>query len=113
LGTTALVYFPPNFTDDGLAYSGVANFYFATPIALVPGETYYIIPAEITGDDVWSVAVTGNTYPNGGLYGFDGNNLWFREGIVATPEPSALALLAMGGLLMAGIFGFKGKRYNN
>jgi hypothetical protein len=84
---------------------------------LTPGQTYYIEPVEVTGDNVWSVAVTGNTYPNGQLYGRIGGgeypftpttDLWFREGI-ATPEPSDLALLAMGGLLVAGIFGLKGK----
>ena len=99
LGGTERVYLPPNFNNDQIGNSGVTNFYFATSIALTPGQTYYLVPLEITGDHVWSVAVTDNTYPNGGLYGFDGTDLWFREGIV-TPEPSVLALWALGGLLI-------------
>jgi hypothetical protein len=99
LGGTERVYLPPNFNNDQIGNSGVTNFYFATSIALTPGQTYYLVPLEITGDHVWSVAVTDNTYPNGGLYGFDGTDLWFREGIVI-PEPSVLALWALGGLLI-------------
>jgi hypothetical protein len=99
LGGTERVYLPPNFNNDQTGNSGVTNFNFATSIALTPGQTYYLVPLEITGDHVWSVAVTDNTYPNGGLYGFDGTDLWFREGIVI-PEPSVLALWALGGLLI-------------
>jgi hypothetical protein len=114
LGTSELVFLPANFHNDGIDYSGVATFYFATAITLNPGETYYIVPAEITGDDVWSVAVTGNTYSNGQLYGGGApfvptTDLWFREGIETVPEPSDLALWAMGGVLMTGILGFKGR----
>lgn len=109
LGTTELVYLPPDFNNDQLTLSGITNFYFATPIELTPGQTYYLSPVEVTGDHSWAVVVTDNTYPNGGLYGFDGTDLWFREGIITTPEPSDLALLTIGGLLIAGIFGVKGK----
>ena len=100
LGTSELVSLPANFHNDGIDYSGVATFDFATPITLTPGETYYLVPVEITGDDVWSVAVTDNTYSSGGLYGFQGTDLWFREGIETVPEPADLALLAIGGVLM-------------
>jgi hypothetical protein len=118
IGGTERVQLPTNFHNDGIAYSGIADFYYATPIALTPGQTYYISPVEITGDNVWSVAVTDNTYQYGQLYGggtpfTPTTDLWFREGIVATPEPSDLALLAMGGLLVAGILGLKGKMHNN
>jgi hypothetical protein len=109
IGGTESVHLPANFHNDGIAYSGVATFYFATAITLTPGETYYMVPVEITGDDVWSVAVTDDTYSNGGLYGFDGTDLWFREGIETVPEPSDLALWTSGGLLIAGILGLKGK----
>jgi hypothetical protein len=109
MGMTTMVYFPPGFNNDQLTFSGVTNFYFATPIALTAGQTYYLEPIEITGDHSWAVVVTDNTYPSGSLYGFNGTDLWFREGIVAAPEPTDLALLAMGGLLMAGNLGCKGK----
>jgi hypothetical protein len=113
LGTTELVYLPPNFNNDGIAYSGLADFYFATPIALTPEQTYYFAPVELTGDDIWSVAVTDDTYRYGQLYGggtpfTPTTDLWFREG-VTVPEPSASALLAIGGLLLAGIVGCKGR----
>jgi hypothetical protein len=111
LGTTDLLYLPPNFNNDQIGYSGVADFTFAAPVALTPGQTYFLEPDEVTGDDVWSVAVTDNTYQYGQLYG-DGHpftppvDLWFREG-VTVPEPPDCALLTMAGLLIAGILGKK------
>ena len=120
LGATAVISFPPDFTNDGLAFSGVATFDFTTPIVLSQDQTYYIEPVLIAGDQDWSVAVMQHIYPYGQLYGQVGYgaypftppvDLWFREGIVV-PEPSDLALLAMGGLLMAGILGFKEKHTN-
>jgi len=108
LGASELVSLPDNFHNDGIAYSGIATFDFANAISLTPGETYYIVPAQVTGDDVWSVAVTDNTYPNGGLYGFTGTDLWFREG-ETVPEPSEWALWTIGGLLIAGVLRFKGE----
>jgi hypothetical protein len=109
IGGTERVDLPANFHNDGIAYSGVATFYFETPITLTPGQTYYIDPVEITGDHVWSVAVTENTYPNGKLYAGGApitptTDLWFREGIETVPEPSDLALWAMGGVLMVRFF---------
>jgi hypothetical protein len=108
IGGTERLYLPPNFNNEGIGYSGVADFEFATAIALIPGQTYYLVPVEITGDHEWSAAVTDNTYPYS-LYGFNGTDLWFREGIVTVPEPSDLTLLAMGGLLIAGSFWIQGK----
>jgi hypothetical protein len=109
IGGTERVVLPTNFNNDGIAHSGVATFYFETPITLTPGETYYLSPVEITGDDIWSVAVTENTYPNGKLYAGGApitptTDLWFREGIETVPEPSDLSLWAIGGLLMARFF---------
>ena len=112
IGTTTGVYLPPNFNNDQIGHSGVTNFFFATPIALTPGQTYYLSPIELTGDDVWSVAVTVNTYADGGLYGFDGTDLWFREGIVV-PEPSVLVLWALGGLLIVRMSGSRKDAKNN
>jgi hypothetical protein len=109
IGGTERVDLPANFNNDGIAYSGVATFYFASSITLTPGDTYYLGVVEITGDSLWSVAVTGDTYSNGQLYGGGypfrpTTDLWFREGIETVPEPSDLALWAMGGVLMARFF---------
>jgi hypothetical protein len=42
LGSTAPVYMPNGFMNDGLGVAGVADFYFSTPVTLTPGETYYL-----------------------------------------------------------------------
>jgi hypothetical protein len=108
LGSSELVSLPANFRNDGIEDSGIVTFDWATAISLTPGQTYYIVPVQITGDNAWSVAVTDNTYPNGGLYGFTGTDLWFREG-ETVPEPSEWALWTIGGLLIAGVLRFKGE----
>jgi hypothetical protein len=110
---TGRVSLPANFNNDGIGTSGIATFNFATTISLTPEETYYIEPVEIIGDNIWSVAVTDNTYPYGQLYGgatafTPTTDLWFREGVIV-PEPSELALWTIGGLLIAGVLRFKGE----
>jgi hypothetical protein len=113
LASSELVSLPANFNNDGIGTSGIATFYFATAISITPEEIYYIEPVKITGDDLWSAAVTGNTYALGQLYD-DANSLtprtdlWFREG-ETVPEPSELALWTIGGLLIAGVLRFKGE----
>jgi hypothetical protein len=104
LGTTAAVYMPNGF---GLEISpvGLTNFYFSTPIALTAGETYYLEPVVLSGDNPWDIMGIESTYSNGQLfedgYGFD-SDLWFQEGINAVPEPTALALIGIG--ILAFIF---------
>jgi hypothetical protein len=107
LGSTTPVYMPNGFMNNNLGLAGVTNFYFSTPVALAAGQTYYLQPVVQSGDNPWAVVVLTNTYPNGLLYGSGfaeqpGSDLWFREGVV--PEPSTLALVGLGGLL---IFVFK------
>lgn len=93
LGTTASVAWSgPGFVD----------FPFSTPISVNPGTTYYFQPVIESGTG-WAL--------NGGSYNYAGGNayvngspvnisdLWFREGVVAVPEPSSIALLlSFGGL---------------
>jgi hypothetical protein len=79
-------------------FFGVTNFFFSSGVTLTSGTTYYFQPIVQSGD-VWGVAAyNGYNYPGGTefLQGtvFPGNDLWFREGII--PEPSSLALLALG-----------------
>ena len=108
LGSTTPVYMPNGF---GASIAGVTNFYFSTPVALTAGQTYYLQPIVLSGDDPFDIKVLGNVapfgdyYPNGTLYaqGTDvGIDLWFREGIVSAPEPSTLALIGLGSLLVLG-----------
>jgi hypothetical protein len=98
LGSTTPVYMPEGF---GEFYPGVTNFYFSTPISLTAGQTYYLQPIVQSGDDPWDIWAPGNTYPNGQLFekglGFSGD-LWFREGVVSVPEPTALALIGLSGI---------------
>jgi len=98
LGSTTPVYMPNGF---GYGY-GVTNFYFSTPITLAAGQTYYLQPVVQSGDDPWGIMTIGDTYPNGQLFerglGFS-TDLWFGEGIVSAPEPTALALVGLSGLL--------------
>jgi hypothetical protein len=103
LGSTVPVYMPEGF---GESYPGVTNFYFSTQITLTPGQTYYLQPVVLSGDNPWTIWAPGDTYPNGQLFergiGFSGD-LWFREG-VAVPEPTTLALVGLSSLLL---FAFK------
>jgi hypothetical protein len=103
LGSTTPVYMPNGFGNNGFS-AGVTNFYFQGPITLTPSQTYYLQPVVLSGDDPWDIVVLTNTYPNGQLFanGFPlqpGSDFWFREGVVAVPEPSALALVGLSSLL--------------
>jgi len=109
LGSTTPVYMPNGFVNDGLGVAGATNFYFSTPIALTAGQTYYLQPVVLSGDNPWAIVVLTNTYPNGQLFSDGGaiqpsSDLWFQEGIVAVPEPTILALVGLSCLL---IFAFK------
>jgi hypothetical protein len=105
LGSTTPVYMPNGFMNNNLGLAGVTNFYFSTPVALTAGQTYYLQPEVLSGDNPWAIVVLTNTYPNGLLYGSGsaeqpGSDLWFREGIETTPEPSTLALIGVSSLLV-------------
>jgi hypothetical protein len=103
ISSTAPVYMPNGFVNDGLGVAGVTNFYFSTLVALTSGQTYYLQPVVLSGDNPWAIVTIGNTYPNGQVFASgDGFNtdMWFREGIVSTPEPSTLALIGLSGFFI-------------
>jgi hypothetical protein len=107
LGSTTPVYMPNGFVNNNLFVAGVTNFSFSSQIALTPGQTYYLQPVVLSGDNPWAIVTIGDTYPNGQLYGSGAffqpsTDLWFREGVV--PEPNSLALFGLSSLL---VFGFK------
>jgi hypothetical protein len=100
LGSTAPIFMPDGF-------SGNTNFLFPTSITLTPGTTYYLQPILQSGDTGFAVTANVFTYLGGTAY-YQGAptadfDLWFREGIVAVPEPSTAALVLLGGVwLLAG-----------
>jgi hypothetical protein len=104
VSSTTPVFMQDGFMNDGLGVAGVTNFYFSTPITLTPGQTYYLQPIVQSGDNPWAIVTIGDTYPNGQLYGSGAffqpsTDLWFREGVTSVPEPTALALIGLSGIL--------------
>jgi hypothetical protein len=91
LAATSPVFMPDSF-------NGFTNFFFAPAVALSPGTTYYFQPIVQSGDGCGTRAYNDYNYPGGMEFTsgmpFPNNDLWFREGVV--PEPSSVALLALG-----------------
>jgi hypothetical protein len=103
LASTTPVFMPQGF---GAGIAGVTNFFFSTLIGLTAGQTYYLQPVVLSGDNPWAIKVNNDSsldyYPDGNLYSKGqsvGIDLWFREGVVV-PEPSTLTLVGLGGLLV-------------
>jgi hypothetical protein len=92
LGSSAGVFLPDQFF-------GTTNFFFTTPINVASGTTYYFQPVIQSGDSVGSY-VTDTSYA-GTAYALGApvfnHELWFREGILAVPEPSPVWLAWLGG----------------
>jgi hypothetical protein len=91
----------PVFIPDG-AFRLVTNLFFSASVALTPGDTYFLQPYLQSGDTRLGVIdSTSFNYPGGTFY-FNGepdpNNqdLWFREGIIAAPEPSSAVIILLG-----------------
>ena len=77
----------------------VVDFFFASPVTVTPGTTYYFQPVVQAGNDTLTLNAYAYGYPGGGLFLNSspgaGTDLWFREGIVV-PEPSAILLCGLG-----------------
>jgi len=81
---------------------GETNFFFPTSIALTPGTQYFLRPILQSGDEGFFVGSDYLGYNGGEGYingppGSEGQDLWFREGIIAVPEPSSVWLAWFGG----------------
>jgi hypothetical protein len=108
LAATTPVYMPDGFGRSSFGHQGFTNFFFGTSVAVTPGATYFLQPVLQSGDQRWGVlsafyfGYTGGSLIAGGVSqpSFD---LWFREGVIAVPEPSViyLALLGSGAWLLA------------
>jgi uncharacterized protein (TIGR03382 family) len=94
LASSTPVFLPDSFLD-------FTNFSFATPVAVTPGVTYFFQPVIQSGNLGFGSGVTDASYAGGSAF-YQGNlvvdrNLWFREGILAVPEPSPIWLAWLGG----------------
>jgi hypothetical protein len=77
-------------------FNTFATFYFTTPAALTPGTVYYLQPFIQSGNAHTAIAISSILPPYSGGMAFINDNqpqnpntdIWFREGIVATPEPA-------------------------
>ena len=105
LGSTEPVFMPDDFGSGNGSFGldSPTNFFFSTLVAVTPGTTYYIQPVVVQpgSDNTWDVVDSLFNYPGGTMYGNGipnpvGLDLWFREGIVATPEPSSSLLILLG-----------------
>jgi hypothetical protein len=89
-------------------------FTFPEPVSLVPGDLYVIQVLQLSGEGLIGSSGTNNyvsgTQILGGIPQPE-NDLWFQEGIISTPEPEMLLLLAIGliGLTAATLCGRPGK----
>jgi hypothetical protein len=96
ISSTAPVFLPDRFL-------GTTNFIFGNTVSLVPEATYVLEVASADGDDFGAVR-SDRSYTRGSIISegifYPGNNLWFQEGIINTPEPSALALASLSCLLL-------------
>jgi hypothetical protein len=97
IGSAAPVSMP-----DG-AFNLVETFLFSTPATVTPGTTYYFQPVVVQpgSNDPWLVIGAQVYNYSGGSYYANGiadtsEDLWFREGVIAAPEPSAISLLFLG-----------------
>jgi hypothetical protein len=97
LGTSDPVNLPAGF-------AGLVNFYFSTPVPLVPQDTYAFQPFVVSGTR-WGTLVDRYNYDGGTAFSLGAPvttaDLWFREGIIV-PEPSSSLLVLLGfGILAA------------
>ena len=93
----------------GSLFAGPVDFFFASPVSVTPGATYYFQPVVQNNNNL---GLNQSFYNySGGTAFFQGtpssiNDLWFREGIVVVPEPSTVSLLVLGVLA----FGWRASR---
>jgi PEP-CTERM motif len=119
LGTSAAKTLPDGFgtlADDfgyGFAFGGsLAQFDFATPVALNPGALYSIEVVELSGDRFEMYGTLPGGYPGGTAIAglpLSSVDFFFREGIQDVPEPGTFGL-GLFGVLLFGLAVFRRRR---
>lgn len=105
LGTSQTI-LPPNWAIDTGSFFAVTNFFFASPIPVSPGTTYYLQVGLQPTTAFYDMYLAGGdyNYPGGEVYenGFPqtGYDLWFQEGTYAVSEPSASDLILLSGCVL-------------
>ena len=101
LGSTDPVFMPYHFAH------GITDFFFPTPVVIIPGTTYYLQPVVQSGNSQWGLIAATYNYDGGTLFvngapSPNGDDAWFREGTLV-PEPSSglLVLLGIAGVCAA------------
>jgi len=90
----------------------ISTFYFPANIPVTPGQLYFFEPTLQSAGILDIGYKNPSTYLGGDAWnnGFqDTGDYWFREGIVV-PEPSTVALLLLGGSVLAGRVVWKKRR---
>ena len=102
IGSSEPVTLPDNFGSSYLFRGEEVFFYFDSPVSLSPGTTYAARLRKVDGDSFFVWGGRYNGYPFGKYYPASSyrDDLFFREGLLYLPEPSALSLVA---LLLIGI----------
>jgi hypothetical protein len=102
---TLLASTDPVFMPGGNYFHLVTNFMFSASVSVTPGTTYYLQPLIQSGDASTALTVvdsvafnySGGTFYASGTPDPNGQDLWFREGIITVPEPTASLLILLGG----------------
>jgi hypothetical protein len=97
-------------------FPGITHFDFPATVPLVPGQLY-VIEALVASGDFAEIGSSGgpfSTYPGGNqiLQGVPqpNNDLWFREGPAAVPEPGSSFVLFGLGALGVGLVGYVARK---
>jgi hypothetical protein len=81
-------------------FAGTVDFIFTNPIPVVANTTYYFQPVVADNNNLQLNAANNYNYSGGTAYvngAVDPNeDLWFREGVIAVPEPSSAILVLLG-----------------
>jgi hypothetical protein len=98
LSSTTPIFLPDGFSQGS---NGVVNFFFPSQVSLTANSTY-VFQTVVQSGDTWGVGGDTQFHYADGTAILNGAprpllDLWFREGVIAVPEPSPVWLAWLGG----------------